>query len=103
MRAGGSATLRFDYAGTPARGLHRTGSGQYTSYFACDWMVCLQDAPGDKADFALDLTLPQGMESLGVGVALPRRDLPDGLVLHRWRSARPAACSASRSAASSAR
>lgn len=89
LRAGGSATLRFDYAGTPARGLHRTGSGLYTSYFACDWMVCLQDAPGDKADFALDLTLPQGMESLGVGVALPRRDLPDGLVLHRWRSVRP--------------
>lgn len=89
LRAGQTTTIRFDYTGTPARGLHRSGGGVYTSYFACDWMVCLQDAPGDKAGFVLNLPLPQGMESLGVGRERSRRDRPDGTVLHRWRSTRP--------------
>ena len=89
LRAGQTATLKFEFSGTPGRGVQKSGDTLYTSYFACDWMVCLQDAPGDKADFALDLVLPKGVESLGVGRQLPRRDLPDGNVLHRWRSTRP--------------
>jgi aminopeptidase N len=63
--------------------------GIYTSYFACDWMVCLQDAPGDKAHLALDLFLPAGTQAVGVGRAGPTNRLPGGLVLHRWRSTRP--------------
>lgn len=89
LEKGASATLRFALEGVPARGLVRAGDGVYSSYFACDWMVCLQDAPGDKAAFALDLLLPAGATSLGVGKALPLRPRHDGLVLHRWRSTRP--------------
>ncbi|WP_274339290.1 M1 family aminopeptidase [Xanthomonas campestris] len=61
----------------------------YTSYFACDWMVCLQDSPGQKASFALDLFVPAGIDTLSIGVGLPQKVLPNGLVLHRWRSTRP--------------
>lgn len=85
---GRTATLRFAMVGTPARGVTTVPGGIYTSYFACDWMVCLQDAPGDKADLALDLLIPAGMTSLGVGQALPVQARADGLVLHRWRSTR---------------
>ena len=89
LRAGQTVKLTFDFSGTPARGVQKSGDTLYTSYFACDWMVCLQDAPDDKADFSLDLILPKGVESLGIGRELPRRDLPDGRELHRWRSTRP--------------
>ena len=89
LDAGETATLAFRMSGVPARGVAKAGAGLYTSYFACDWMVCLQDRPGDKAHFSLDLYLPAGTASLGVGRALPARRAPDGLVRHRWRSTRP--------------
>ena len=89
LRKGGKATLRFRIEGAPARGVTAAAGGLYASYFACDWMVCLQDAPGDKADLALDLFLPADATSVGVGRAAPTTALPGGLVLHRWRSTRP--------------
>lgn len=88
LRKGQRGTLRFSLAGTPARGVTLAAGGLYTSYFACDWMVCMQDAPGDKADFALDLFLPAGMGSLGVGRSAGEVAGADELVLHRWRSTR---------------
>ena len=89
MEKGARATLRFRFNGTPARGVTAVPGGLYTSYFACDWMVCLQDAPGDKAHLFLDLFLPAGVTSVGVGRPEPVRTLPAGLVRHRWRSERP--------------
>jgi aminopeptidase N len=89
LARGQKATLRLRMTGTPARGLNLSAGGLYTSYFACDWMVCLQDAPGDKADFALDLIVPAGWTVAAVGRALPTQALPDGLERHRWRSTRP--------------
>jgi aminopeptidase N len=88
LRKGARATLRFRLTGTPARGVTAAAGGIYTGYFACDWMVCLQDAPGDKAHLTLDLFLPGGVESLGVGRPEPRTTAPGGLVRHRWRSTR---------------
>jgi aminopeptidase N len=89
LARGGTATLRFRIAGRPGRGVVAVPGGLYTSYFACDWMVCLQDAPGDKAHLDLDLFLPAGIQSVGVGRAASATPLPGGLVLHRWRSVRP--------------
>ena len=82
-------TLSFQFSGLPARGVTSTVGGIYTSYFACDWMVCLQDAPGDKAGFALDLSLPPNIASLSIGQHVSAEARADGLVLHRWRSTRP--------------
>lgn len=86
---GRSATLSVTYRGKPARGAIFSPGSVYTSYFACDWMLCLQDAPGDKAMFALDLRLPSGMESLAAGQPLRRLRSHDGFEVHRWRTARP--------------
>jgi len=89
LRRGGKAKLTFRMSGRPARGVTAIPGGLYTSYFACDWMVCLQDSPGDKADFALDLFLPAGTGSASVGRPAPAKLRPGGLMLHRWRSTRP--------------
>ncbi|HEX8533889.1 MAG TPA: M1 family aminopeptidase, partial [Allosphingosinicella sp.] len=86
---GRSATLSFRYHGVPARGVTATAASMYTSYFACDWMVCLQDAPGDKADFTLELRLQRGMSSLSVGRLVRTVPAPDGTTVHRWRTTRP--------------
>jgi aminopeptidase N len=89
LRKGARVTLRFSLDGKPARGVTAAAGAIYTDYFACDWMVCLQDAPGDKAHLALDLFLPSGARSVGVGRLDSTTVLPDGLVLQRWRSTRP--------------
>lgn len=86
---GDSLTLRIAYHGVPARGVVFGATSAYTSYFACDWMVCTQDAPGDKAAFALDLRLPMGMVSLGPGTQSAKVRQGAGIEVHRWRASRP--------------
>jgi aminopeptidase N len=61
----------------------------HTSYFACDWMLCAQDRPGDKATLELAVELPQGMTTVASGRQVARRPLPGGQELHVWREARP--------------
>jgi aminopeptidase N len=85
---GRTATLRLRFAGTPARGVTVLPGAIYTSYFACDWMICLQDSPGDKAGFALDLYLPAGASSLASGRQSGTLAASDGRIVHRWRSTR---------------
>lgn len=89
LRQGKTAKLSFEMQGVPARGVVTTDNGLYTSYFACDWMVCLQDVPGNKARFSLDLLLPAGVNSLSIGRALPIQARSEGMSRHRWRSTRP--------------
>lgn len=85
---GHAATLRVRFAGAPARGVTVLPGAIYTSYFACDWMICLQDSPGDKASFALDLVLPDGVSSLATGRQSGMSTAGDGRIIHRWRSTR---------------
>lgn len=89
LKRGSTATLRFRYRGVPARGITATPSSMYSSYFACDWMVCLQDTPGDKALFALNLHVPRSMKSLSIGTLTGTQAAPGNKVVHRWRSQRP--------------
>lgn len=88
LAEGRSATLRFRLSGVPARGVEAAAGAIYTSYFACDWMVCLQDSPGDKAMFALDLSLPKGLGSLSIGGEIAPVAGAGGRVVHRWRTTR---------------
>ena len=89
LQPGEKAEITFTFSGIPARGVTLTPAGIYTGYFACDWMVCLQDSPGDKAGLELDLYLPADAVSLGVGEQYARLELPDGLALHRYRTLHP--------------
>jgi aminopeptidase N len=81
--------LELSYHGRPARGFAGSNTALYTSYFACDWMVCLQNQFGDKAAFSLILRVPAGMETLSIGKLVSRRPGPDGTELHRWEATRP--------------
>jgi aminopeptidase N len=59
VQPGTAMTLRFNYAGKPARGLEWEDNGFYTSYFTCDWMLCALDRPGDAFTFHVDLRLTE--------------------------------------------
>lgn len=89
LARGRSAIVRLRYHGVPRRGVAVSGSAMYTSYFACDWMICLQDAPGDKAWFDLDLRVPAGTTSLASGRMIGEVRAGTGASTHRWRSTRP--------------
>lgn len=87
MQSGEKAVLRLRYHGKPKRGVNFDGNSVFTSYFACDWMFCAQDAPGDKAMIAMELMLPVGMESLGTGSFIGFGIKPlQGKAFHRWWS-----------------
>ena len=89
LARGASVTIRLRYHGVPRRGVTATAGSIYSSYFACDWMICLQDSPGDKAWFDLDLLVPKGMTSLAAGRLVGRTGAKGGAAVHRWRSTRP--------------
>lgn len=49
----------------PKRGISFSGDFAWSSYFTCDWMLCEQDAPGDKATIDLSFVkLPKGMTAV---------------------------------------
>lgn len=88
LARGRTATLELSYHGRPTRGFAGSATTLYTSYFACDWMFCLQNRFGDKADFTLDLHVPHGLSTLSLGRMARKRMLPDGSEIHSWRSPR---------------
>lgn len=89
LARGRIAKLEVSYHGRPARGFACSATMLYTSYFACDWMVCLQNQFGDKAAFSLDLRVPAGMDTLSVGRRIAKRPGPDGSEIHSWKAPRP--------------
>lgn len=88
LRKGRVVTLRIAYHGLPRRGLTKADGGLYTSYFACDWMICPQTAFGDKAEVSLDLSVPAGLQTLSVGRHVSATRAGNGREVHRWRSPR---------------
>lgn len=89
LARGRTVTIVLRYHGVPRRGITATAGAIYSSYFACDWMICLQDSPGDKARFDLDLRVAAGMTSLASGTMVGQTRAKGGAVVHRWRTARP--------------
>lgn len=89
LARGRAVRLELSYHGRPARGLSGSATSLHTSYFACDWMICLQDQFGDKAAFSLALRVPAGMDTLSVGRRIARDRGPDGDEIHRWTAPRP--------------
>jgi len=59
-KAGRELSVRLVFRGQPRRGLIFEPDLVYTSYFTCDWMVCDQDRPGDRAKLSLQVRLPGG-------------------------------------------
>jgi aminopeptidase N len=89
LRRGQTVTLTIAYRGQPARGITFADNAVFTSYWACDWMICSQDVPSDKASFQLRLVLPAGIQSLSVGTRRGVRPGRGGRAVHLWREDRP--------------
>lgn len=89
LRRGERVRIEVAYAGTMPRGVTFSARSAYSNWFACDWMICAIDRPGDKALIELALTVPGGQTTLGPGALISRRSRPDGTEIHVWRTARP--------------
>jgi aminopeptidase N len=89
LARGRAVRLELTYHGRPARGLSGSATSLYTSYFACDWMICAQETFGDKAAFSLALKVPAGIDTLSVGRRVARIRTSDGGEIHRWTAPRP--------------
>jgi aminopeptidase N len=89
LARGRAVRLELTYHGRPARGLSGSATSLYSSYFACDWMICAQERFGDKAAFSLALKVPAGMDTLSVGRRVARTRTADGGEIHRWTAPRP--------------
>lgn len=89
LERGRDVKLVLTYHGRPARGFSGSATTLYTSYFACDWMICQQKEFGRKSAFTIDLRVPAGMASLSVGSMVARRPGPAGGEVHTWTAPRP--------------
>lgn len=86
---GKEGTLRIVYHGVPKQGVTWAPASVVTSYAACDWMICSEDAPGDKAIFDLMLHVPAGMTSVASGKLIGTRRDQNGGAIYHWRTAIP--------------
>lgn len=89
LARGGEAILQIDYHGAPTRGVTFDGMSVYTSYFACDWMFCNEDRPGEKAPISLTLVVPQGATTVGPGASRSIKRLSAGREAQTWRTEQP--------------
>jgi aminopeptidase N len=89
VHEGKTGSLRIAYHGTPKQGVTFTPTSMVTSYAACDWMICSEDTPGDKAVFDLSLHVPAGMTSIASGKQIGKTKDKDGGDIHHWRTAMP--------------
>lgn len=89
LARGRTVKLELSYHGRPERGFAGSATALLTSYFACDWMVCLQNQFGDKAAFSLDLRVPAGMDAVSVGRMIAKRPGPDCSEIQSWKAPRP--------------
>lgn len=89
LRQGQRVRITLPYAGREPRGLHFTGRSVFSSWFSCDWMVCVLDRPGDKATIEMRLSMPAGLKTLAPGRLVSRRKARADKEIHIWRSERP--------------
>lgn len=89
LRRNERTKLEFSYAGKPLRGLIFDQGVMYTSYFACEWMICTQDRPGDKAALKLTLDFPTQVTAVGPGRSTGN-SVPSAIPIHQiWQESRP--------------
>ncbi len=86
---GKEGTLRIVYHGVPKQGVTWASTSVVTSYAACDWMICSEDSPGDKATFDLSLRVPAGMTSIASGKLVGKTSEKNGSEVDHWRTAMP--------------
>lgn len=69
LRKGETHRLSVTFKGKAPKGLVWAKDTVYATYFACDYMICDQDRPGDKAAVNFDLVVPKDMEVVSPGAS----------------------------------
>ncbi len=87
--AGTELALTVRYTAHPERGYSTAGGMLWTEYFACDWMLCAQNAFADKATMELALTVPAGLSTQGPGELQGIVIQETGPTRHNWREPIP--------------
>ena len=89
---GGRHRLVLSYEASPKRGFGSRPELLYTGYFACDWMVCDQNAFDDRFKLDIQLAVKKGLTSIGPGTQLTSQAFATEKDLHSWttQSAYPA-------------
>ena len=64
-RRGEMGRLTVTFRGKAPKGLVWTADTVYANYFTCDYQICDQERPGDKATATLDVVVPPGMDVVG--------------------------------------
>ncbi len=62
MRKGQTGRLTVTFKGKAPKGLVWGKETVYANYFTCDYQICDQDRPADKARVTFDVVGPQGMD-----------------------------------------
>ncbi len=88
MRKGKVGRLVVTFKGKAPKGLVWTADTVYANYFTCDYQICDQSRPGDKARTTFELALRPGMEAVAPG-RLAYVSQTRGASLRRWASKRP--------------
>jgi aminopeptidase N len=89
MRKGEVGHLLVSFSGAAAKGLVFAGHTVRSTYFTCDFMICEQDRPGDKALVTFALTLPTGTDAVAPGDFVGVTEMGHGLQRRQWRSGTP--------------
>lgn len=69
MRKGKVGRLVVTFKGRAPKGLVWTAAAVYANYFTCDYQICDQDRPGDKARVRFEVVAPQGTVVVSPGSA----------------------------------
>lgn len=70
MRKGEPGRLTVTFRGKAPKGLVWTAGTVYANYFTCDYLICDQDRPGDKAQVRFEIVVPEGMRVVSPGNAV---------------------------------
>ncbi len=89
MRKGQTGRLMVTFKGKAPKGLVWTKDTVYANYFTCDYMICDQDRPGDKATIKFDLVTPLEMRTMAPGHIWGWERLPNNMQVESWEQRRP--------------
>ncbi len=89
MRKGESGRLTVTFKGKAPKGLVFGKDHVYATYFTCDYMICDQDRPGDKATINFDIVAREDMLAIAPGGVIGLEMLRNGTQINFHRQRRP--------------
>lgn len=80
--------IEVAYRATPKRGLVFRPNLVYSNFFTCHWLPC-KEAPGDKARFRLDISVPDTFAVVASGQLVQTLPADSGRKRYIWEESQP--------------